>query len=98
MHIAPKADMTDGLLDACLVGQLTKAKLLRLFPSVYGGRHLKFQEVECLQGRTFQVTTPTPVDVYADGEAIAHTPVVIGVAPGALRVIVPVSSGSQLAS
>ena len=90
MHIAPKAIMNDGLLDACLVGQLSKAKLLRLFPSVYGGQHLKFQEVEYFQGKAFQVATQTPVDVYADGEAVGRTPVAIGVAPGALRVIVPV--------
>ena len=90
MNIAPKADMSDGLLDACLVGKLSKAKLLRLFPSVYAGHHLKLQEVDYLQGKTFHVTTQDPVDVYADGERICQTPVEIGVAPDALRVIVPV--------
>ena len=88
MKIAPKADMTDGLLDACLVGQMTKAKLLRLFPSVYGGKHLKFAEVEYFQGTRFRLTTQPAVDVYADGEFVCQTPVEIGVAPKALRVIV----------
>jgi diacylglycerol kinase (ATP) len=89
MHIAPRADMTDGLLDACLVGAMSKAKLLRLFPSVYGGHHLTFAEVEYRQARSFELATHPPVDVYADGEFVCATPVEIGVANGALRVIVP---------
>ena len=89
MHIAPRADMTDGLLDACVVGTMSKAKLLRLFPSVYGGNHLKFAEVEYGQARSFELATRPPVDVYADGEFVCRTPVEIGVANGALRVIVP---------
>jgi len=89
MHIAPRADMTDGLLDACVIGAMSKAKLLRLFPSVYGGNHLKFAEVEYGQARSFELATRPPVDVYADGEFVCQTPVEIGLANGALRVIVP---------
>ena len=89
MHIAPRANMTDGLLDACLVAAMSKAKLLRLFPSVYRGHHLTFAEVEYRQARSFELATHPPVDVYADGEFVCPTPVEIGVANGALRVIVP---------
>ncbi len=89
MHIAPKADMTDGLLDACIIGAMSKAKLLRLFPSVYGGNHLKFQEVEYFQAASFELATQTSVEVYADGEFVCQTPVAISAAKGALRVIVP---------
>jgi diacylglycerol kinase (ATP) len=87
MRIAPQADMADGLLDACLVGKLSKAKLLRLFPSVYSGKHLEFPEVEYFQDSRFQLTTQQPIDVYADGEFVCQTPVEIGVAARALRVI-----------
>jgi diacylglycerol kinase (ATP) len=89
MHIAPRADMTDGLLDACVIGAMSKARLLRLFPSVYGGRHLEFSEVEYWQAGSFELATHPPVDVYADGEFVCQTPVEIGVARSALRVIVP---------
>jgi len=91
MRIAPRADMTDGLLDACLIacfaGPLSKAKLLGLFPSVYSGKHLAFPEVEYLQGSRFQLTTQQPTDVYADGEFVCQTPVEVSVEPRALRVI-----------
>ena len=89
MRIAPKADMTDGLLDACVIGAMSKAKLLRLFPSVYGGNHLKFSEVEYFQGERFQLATQPAFDVYADGEFVCQTPVEIGVVQRALTVIVP---------
>ena len=89
MHIAPRADMDDGLLDACLIGKVSKARLLRLFPSVYGGKHLLFPEVEYFSGRCFRLATAQPVDVYADGEFVCQTPVEIGTVPRALQVIVP---------
>jgi diacylglycerol kinase (ATP) len=88
MRIAPRADMTDGLLDACLVGKLSKAKLLSLFPSVYSGKHLSFAEVEYFQCPRFHLTTQQPVDVYADGEYVCQTPIEVGIEPCALRVII----------
>jgi len=89
MHIAPRANMADGLLDACVVGAMSKLKLLRLFPSVYSGNHLKFKEVEYFQAARFELAAQPRVDVYADGEFVCQTPVEISVAHGALRVIVP---------
>jgi len=88
MQIAPNADMTDGLLDACVIAAMSKAKLLRLFPSVYGGNHLKFKEVEYFQAARFDLSADPPVDVYADGEFVCQTPVAITAAKGVLRVIV----------
>ena len=91
MRIAPRADMTDGLLDACLIacfaGPLSKAKLLGLFPSVYSGKHLSFPEVEYFQCPRFQLNTQQPADVYADGEFVCQTPVEVSIEPRALRVI-----------
>lgn len=89
MRIAPRADMADGLLDACVIGTMPKAKLLRLFPSVYGGSHLRFKEVEYLQAARFELAAQPPVDVYADGEFVCQTPVRISVACNAIKVIVP---------
>jgi len=36
-----------------------------------------------------KIETERPLDVYADGEYAGQTPVDFGVAPGALKVIVP---------
>jgi diacylglycerol kinase family enzyme len=89
MKVAPKAKMDDGLLDVCIVGALRPLRLLRLFPTVYSGNHLKVPEVEYFPASRVRVETGDPMDVYADGEFVCRTPVEIGVQRAALRVIVP---------
>jgi diacylglycerol kinase (ATP) len=59
-----------------------------MFPTVYFGRHLSIREVTYFQAPRARVETETPVDVYADGEFVCRTPVEIGIAPGALKVVV----------
>jgi diacylglycerol kinase (ATP) len=87
MKIAPKAKMDDGLLDVCLVGAVRPFRLLRLFPTVYSGRHLKIKEVEYFQSSRLRVKTEPPMDVYADGEYVCRTPIEVSVQRAALRVI-----------
>ena len=89
MRIAPHAQMDDGLLDACLIRDISKLKLLGVFPSVYFGRHLGLREVEYFSVAAARVETDRPLDIYADGERICQTPAEFSVAPQALRVIVP---------
>jgi len=87
MKIAPRALMDDGLLDVCVVGGVDPFKLFCLFPTVYAGRHLGIREVEYFQSARVRVETVHPLDVYADGEYVCRTPVVIGVESSALRVL-----------
>lgn len=87
MKIAPQAKMDDGLLDVCVVGALARLRLLRLFPTVYSGRHLKIREVEYFQAARVRVETEHPLDVYADGEYVCRTPVEVGIQREALRVV-----------
>ena len=87
MKIAPKAKMDDGLLDVCVVGALSRSKLLTLFPTVYSGKHLGVEEVEYFQAPRVRVETEYPLAVYADGEFVCQTPVEIGVESAALRVV-----------
>jgi diacylglycerol kinase (ATP) len=88
-RIAPHALLDDGKLDICVVGKMGKARLLRLFPSVYSGSHLSVAEVKYFQAVRLRVETDRPVDVYADGEYVCRTPVEVSVERAALRVIVP---------
>jgi len=87
MRVAPKAKMDDGLLDVCLIREMSKLKLLGVFPSVYFGRHLGIREVDYFAVPGARVETERPLDVYADGEYVCRTPVEIGIAQSALHVI-----------
>ncbi len=89
MKIAPQAQLHDGRLDVCIVRAMDRFKLFCLFPTVYFGRHLSFDEVEYAQTETAKLETEYPLDVYADGEYVCQTPVEFTVARGVLKVIVP---------
>jgi len=71
----------------CIVAALSPFKLLRLFPTVYAGRHLGIREVEYFQSERVRVETEEQQDVYADGEFVCRTPVEVFVERGALNVV-----------
>jgi len=89
MKIAPLAKLDDGKLDLCIVRSMDLFKLFCLFPTVFFGRHLGFQEVGYEQAEKLRIETEDPFDVYADGEFICQTPVQFSVEPKALKVIAP---------
>ena len=88
--IAPQAQLDDGKLDVCVVGTMAKTRLLRLFRSVYSGRHLRIPEVRYFQAGRLRIETKKLSHVYADGEYVCSTPVDVSVERAALNVIVPV--------
>jgi diacylglycerol kinase (ATP) len=89
MRIAPRARLDDGKLDVCFVRRASKLRLLRLFPVVYSGGHLRLPEVVYAQCSGLRITSEPPQQIYGDGEFIGWTPAEIRVLPRALRVIVP---------
>ena len=88
MKIAPQAKMDDGLLDICVIGGVNPFKLFCMFPTVYGGRHLNLREVNYSRAARVRVETEHPLDVYADGEYVCHTPVEVSIQPAALKVLI----------
>lgn len=92
MRITPRAQAEDGKLDICFVRDCSVPRLLRLFPSVFKGDHLSKPEIAYTQAGQVRVTTPQPMDIYADGEFAGRTPAEFSLLPKALRVI---ASSSQ---
>ena len=89
MRVAHLADMNDGLLDVCFVRQLSKLRLLRLFPAVFRGGHIGMKEVEYWKATRVRIQTDPVMELFADGEYVCATPVELGVQREALQVIVP---------
>jgi diacylglycerol kinase (ATP) len=91
MQVSPLARLDDGRLDVCTVARAGRIRLLRLFPTIYRGTHVREPEVRSLQGRAVRVEADEPIRLCIDGDVTElTTPVVAEVWPGALRVIVEV--------
>lgn len=86
MLICPSASMTDGILDITWVDRASRTTILRVFPRIFSGSHVKHPAVRVLHGRTITVEAKGPV-VYADGERIGDLPIVATAVAGGLRML-----------
>ncbi|WP_304117128.1 diacylglycerol kinase [Mycolicibacterium bacteremicum] len=88
MLITPGADPTDGLLDATMVASASRAKLIRLFPTVFKGTHVGLDEVQTRRAQVITVECPG-INAYADGEFVCPLPVEVSAVAGALTLLRP---------
>ena len=88
MRICPDANHSDGLLDVTMVHTASRAKLIRLFPTVFKGTHVALDEVTTARARTITVDSPG-INAYADGDYVCPLPAEISAEPDALTILVP---------
>ena len=89
MWLAPDASLEDGLLDVVIVGDVPKARFLRLLPTVFKGEHVRQPGVEVLRCRELRISAERSFEMYADGDPIASLPVTVRALPSAIKVLVP---------
>jgi diacylglycerol kinase (ATP) len=87
MKVLPSARVDDGLLDVCIVEQLSKPAFLRAFPRVYTGSHATHPKVRMLRGTRVTMEANRKIQLYADGERVGPLPAVFELLPGALDVV-----------
>jgi diacylglycerol kinase (ATP) len=95
MRITPHASMFDGLLDLCLVKDVTRSTLLRVFPRVFRGAHLDHPQVFYTKTKTVTIESNEPAELFADGEFIQPIPARIEAVPAALEIITQSSVNSH---
>jgi diacylglycerol kinase (ATP) len=88
MRITPHASMFDGVLDLCLVKEVSRTTLLWVFPKVFRGTHLEHPQVFYTQTKRLTIESTEPAELFADGEFLQSIPARIQVVPGELEVIV----------
>lgn len=86
MKISPNSDMTDGELEVFILHEVSRPKLLKIFPTVYSGEHIKYPEVEIFKARSIRVEN-SGFPVTCDGELVGNAPFSAEIAPGALMVL-----------
>ncbi len=89
--IAPAAELDDGLLDACAIGNTAPFTRWRLFNAAPKGRHVRSPHVQMRQSARFSVRFSAPPKYEVDGELwqAEGTEVILEAVPKALRVVVP---------
>ncbi|PIU55023.1 MAG: diacylglycerol kinase, partial [Chloroflexi bacterium CG07_land_8_20_14_0_80_51_10] len=88
MHVAPDADLHDGLFDIMVVGDIGKLELLRAFPRIYRGTHVTHPKVQIKRATQVTIQSSERVLVQADGELLGEVPATFRVLPSALSVAV----------
>ncbi|MCB5163982.1 diacylglycerol kinase [Streptomyces bambusae] len=88
MLICPDADPRDGLLDLTLVAALPRTRLIRFFPTVFSGTHVRHTAVSTHRATTVRIESPG-INAYADGDLAGPLPAVVRVVPRSVSLLVP---------
>lgn len=84
--IAPDARIDDGLLDVTILERLPRVRLLKLFPSIYSGTHVQYNEVSTYKASRIKILSPRGFLLGPDGEFCGSTPAEIGCLPNDLTI------------
>ncbi len=91
-QIAPNILMDDGLLDIVIFKNFSKLEYIRHAISISQGRRVFQPKVTHRRVKSLRISTDHPVEIQADGVPHGHTPAVVTVTPGVLRVRVPTTN------
>jgi len=91
LKMCPEASLTDGELDLTIVHPVSRITLIRIFPKVYAGEHVKHPRVEVRKARTVRIDSPGVI-AYGDGERVGPLPATCEAVQGAVSVLVPATS------
>jgi diacylglycerol kinase (ATP) len=88
MMIAPKAEVSDGLIEYVRWGPIGRVGLIRNLPTLYDGTHINHPLAECRAVKRIDFHLDSPVDVMVDGEVLTLHCQTLDVLPRALNVVV----------
>jgi diacylglycerol kinase (ATP) len=86
MKISPKSDMSDGELEVFILHEVSRPKLLKIFPTVYKGEHIQYKEVEIFKARNIRIENEG-FPMTCDGEIIGPAPFSVSIQPSALTLL-----------
>jgi diacylglycerol kinase (ATP) len=88
MMIAPKAEVSDGLIEYVRWGPIGRLGLIRNLPTLYDGTHIDHPLAERRAAKRIDFDLEGPVDVMVDGEVLTLQCHNLDVLPSALKVVV----------
>ncbi len=85
MLMSPESKIDDGLLDIVILNRVSRLKLLKLFPVLFKGLHVKDPSVEVFKGKKIKLSSAIPLHLTPDGEILGKTPVEVTINPGSIE-------------
>ncbi len=85
MKISPDSEITDGEVEVFILHEVSRPRLLRIFPTVYEGKHVVFDEVEIFKAKSVSIDNDG-FPMTCDGELIGPAPFSVQVHPQGLQV------------
>ena len=70
IKVLPDADISDGMLDVCIINSTTLLQKLRFLPKFSKGKHIGLDIVKMLRGKEISVVSNKKFPVSIDGEII----------------------------
>lgn len=92
MRIAPGAQPDDGILDVCVVGDISRMAAIRQLPNLYRGTHVRHPQVSTMTGRTVEVDGDATTRIHLDGEPFGSLPLRVSLVAGPLYIAAPVAA------
>lgn len=89
MDIAPNVRADDGLMEICLIPNLSKWRIIALWPFLFFGGLKHLPGVKHFRASQLRVDASPPLPFHGDGELMGKTPVILRALPRALQVIRP---------
>jgi diacylglycerol kinase (ATP) len=88
----PMASIQDGLLDVCLVADVSFLRMIQLLPKYFKGTHVNEPEVKFYRSNQFELKTEKLCSVSCDGETNKQDRIVFKLVKDGLCLRVPQSS------
>ncbi len=98
MRIAPGARIDDGLLDLCIVGDVSRTTAVAQMPNLYRGTHVAHRAVRMARGRDVQITGDAETRIHLDGEPFGHLPLRVSMNAVTVEVAAPPTAANRVPS
>jgi diacylglycerol kinase (ATP) len=95
MQICPDASLADGLLDLCIVGDISRIEAVRQLPGLYRGRHVNHPAVEFVRATAARIEGERGTLAHLDGEPFGGLPLKVELEHLALSVAAPSPSAAS---
>ncbi|HEX2925379.1 MAG TPA: diacylglycerol kinase family protein [Ruminiclostridium sp.] len=91
----PSARLDDGLLDMCLVREVSRLKILNLFPKYMKGNHGQIEEVSFHKAKKIKIESRDSISLNVDGEIMTAKVIDFEILSNAIKIIYPAERSSS---